>query len=405
MNRNPHRSRGLKGVKIAPIAATASCVIVCASTLALPAALAESDTTLKAPSTSTQGADKPSKLRYLNPVSWFKKNPSKESESKSPSEAEIETKDIESPVVIDAKGGADGEAKVEVESGDFKAEVKTNSTTPDKEIEGSTKAQLSPKTKVEIKKDPMAVEDSTAQKQLDQQMIEDSNKIPGVEIKADEFHEDDKFTIGDLNPFKWIFKPVTDMQKRVIHLEKQMMRLEGPIANLQKPMIGLRKDMVGVQKDLGDVRGDMNSVRGKMDSLEGNLGDIGGQMHSVNQGIGGVRSQIKQMEGPLVALKDPVIGLQKPVSGVDMKLERLETDLDELKEVVTLTSTLILIAIVGVGLAICVGTPVAALFAFRHRKAILRKFGGADSNEVDPLNGPEEETVKEERMTVGSGKR
>ena len=94
------------------------------------------------------------------------------------------------------------------------------------------------------------------QRKADKATIDAINQIDGVHVDEDVFKEDKGFDAGDLNPFKWIFKPITDMQKRVIHLEKQMMRLEGPIAGLQKPMNGLRQDMIGVRKELRGVRKD-----------------------------------------------------------------------------------------------------------------------------------------------------
>ncbi len=249
--------------------------------------------------------------------------------------------------------------------------------------------------------DPIKQEDNRQQKNLDQKMIESSNQLPGVNIQPDEFHEEEKgFSVGDLNPFKWIFKPVTDMQKRVIHLEKQMMRLEGPIANLQKPMMGLREDMVSVQDKMKLMRGDMGQVRTKMDGLQGNLKGIGGQMTHVDSRIGSVQSQLKQIRGPIVALRDPILDLQKPLSSVGGELQTLKSDLHELKDVVKLTSTLILIAIISVGLIICVGTPIAALFAYRNRRWIMEKFGKVDSREgADPLE------KQEDRKPLASSRR
>jgi len=71
-------------------------------------------------------------------------------------------------------------------------------------------------------------------------------------------------------------------------------------------------------------------------------------------------------------------------------------DLKELKDVVSLRSTLILVAVIGVGLLIVVGTPVAALFAWRHRRTIMQKLGEDTSGKAEPLD----ETPKEKREAV-----
>ncbi|MDX2105963.1 MAG: hypothetical protein SFY67_06125 [Candidatus Melainabacteria bacterium] len=210
------------------------------------------------------------------------------------------------------------------------------------------------------------------QKKADKAMIEAVNQIDGVKVKADAFEDEDAkdkgFQLHDLNPVKYIFKPVTDMQKRVIHLEKQMMRLEGPIAGLQKPMLGLRTDMVDMSGEVKDMRQQLNGVSGNMSS--------------VDQRLGHVEQQLNQIYKPITELKQPVVDLAQPLGGVGTQLSTLKKDLKELKDVVSLTTTLILVAIVGVGLLICVGTPVAALFAYRHRFAIMEKLGNRKDVQV-----------------------
>lgn len=201
----------------------------------------------------------------------------------------------------------------------------------------------------------------TNQEKTDQTMIKASNEIEGVKIDQEKFEESEKFSLSKLNPFHWVFKPVTDMQKRVVHLEKQIMRLEAPIANLQKPMVGLRQDMVTVHSNMKDLDSGMGQVTGKMKT-------VNKQMKSVDNRMGHVEQQLDQMY-------EPVSQLQAPVTNVSDRLKYLKKDLKELKDVVSLTSTLILIAVVSVGLLVAVGTPIAALFAWRHRRFIIEKLG------------------------------
>jgi chromosome segregation ATPase len=226
------------------------------------------------------------------------------------------------------------------------------------------------------------------QEKTDKAMVDAANNINEVEIDPKTFEVKKKgFTVGDLNPIKWVFKPVIDMQKQVVHLEKQIMRLEAPIASLQKPMVGLRKDMTQVQEQMGSLRED--------------IGGVHGQMGSVDQRLSRVESQLNKMYGPIVSLKDPVVELKKPVVGVNSELMTLKKDLKELKEVVSVTSTLILVAVVAVGLLIVVGTPIAAMFAWRHRRTIMEKLGEDTSQKKEPMD----ETPKERRDAAVSSRR
>ncbi len=263
---------------------------------------------------------------------------------------------------------------------DSKSPTQTQESAADaKQVTVPTKEEAADEKK--SKSDPKAEKASKAhlehavkkQVQTDEAMIRDVNKLDGVNVDKDAFKPEKKgFKVGDLNPMKWVFKPITDMQKQVVHLEKQIMRLEAPIASLQKPMMGLREDMVHVQTQMGELRGDMTGVHS--------------QMGSVDKRLGHVERQLSDMYGPIVELKDPVVELKKPVVGVNAELLTLKRDLKELKDVVSLTTTLILVAVIGVGLFVVVGTPIAAMFAWRHRTAIMSKLGGDDKNTVDPLN-------------------
>jgi len=58
------------------------------------------------------------------------------------------------------------------------------------------------------------------QKEVDSSMIKAVNQVPGVDVDEQAFKNDKKkgSFLGNLNPFKWIFKPVTYMQDRIVHL-------------------------------------------------------------------------------------------------------------------------------------------------------------------------------------------
>ncbi len=214
-----------------------------------------------------------------------------------------------------------------------------------KDMSNDMTTSLKDSTKIEQKKDE--------QEKADNATIDAVNQIDGVKVDKDAFKEKKGFTVGDLNPFKWVFKPVTDMQEKVVHLEKQIMRLEGPIAGLQKPMVGVRSDMVEVQGQLTGVSGDMSSVDKRLTHVE---------------------KQLDKMYQPIVDLRKPVQDLAEPIAGLREQLN------------------LILTSIVAVGFLICVGTPVAALFAYRYRYEIMKKFGGTENArklEEDTSKNPE----------------
>lgn len=221
------------------------------------------------------------------------------------------------------------------------------------------------------------------QAKTDQAMIEGVNKVDGVEVDPKAFEGKKGFSVGDLNPIRWIFKPVIDMQERIVHLEKQIMRLEAPIASLQKPMVGLREDMVKVQD--------------QMTVMHSDIGNIHHGMNTVDKRLSHVESQLDKIYTPVAQLKEPVIALQRPVSGVGSQLTTLKTDLKELKNVVSLTTTLILVAVIGVGLLIVIGTPIAALFAWRHRRTIIEKLGEDTSGKSDPLAETSKDKINKDR--------
>ena len=209
----------------------------------------------------------------------------------------------------------------------------------------------------------------------DRQTIEAVNQIDGVAVDPEKFQEKKK-GIGFPNPVGWLLKPVTDMQKRVVHLEQQIMRLEGPIAGLQKPMLGLRGKMVEVQGNMGTLNTGMGKLDANMGKLQNNMNNIDGRMRSVDGRLARMEKELARMYEPISGLQAPIRDLQQPVAGVSGQLGVLKKDLAELKSVVNTTSTLILIAIVAIGLLVSVGTPVIAIFAWRHRNQIISKVEG-----------------------------
>lgn len=227
------------------------------------------------------------------------------------------------------------------------------------------------------------------QERLDTATINASNQINGQHVDPKIMKKQKKgMGLQVLNPFAWLLKPVTDTQKTVIELQKQIVRLEAPIANLQKPMVGLREDMQQVDST-------MDSVNEKMTTMHGDITKINSGMNSVDRRIAHMERQLGQMYEPIVELKNPVIALKDPVKGVGDQLTTLKSDLKELKQVVSFTTTAILAAVLMVGVLIVVGTPIAAIFVWRHRRWIMQKFGREDvSGKAEPTSETAEDEAK-----------
>lgn len=249
--------------------------------------------------------------------------------------------------------------------------------------------QTEVKVETTVKEKPLTRNDSHLSKE-DRDTINAVNEIDGVKVDPEKFQEKKKKGIGLPNPVGWLLKPVTDMQKRVIHLEQQIMRLEGPIAGLQKPMNGLRGKMVEVQGNMGTLNNGMtklDSGMGKLDNgmgkLQGNMTSIENKMTNVDSRLARMETQLSRIYDPINGLQDPIVKLQKPVAGVSDQLSVLEHDLSELKQVVNVTSTLILIAIVSIGLLVVIGTPLVGVLAWKYRHKIIQKVEGPATAEKE----------------------
>lgn len=203
-------------------------------------------------------------------------------------------------------------------------------------------------------------------------------------VKLDTGDEKKGFTIGDLNPFKWIFKPVTDTQKEVRRLGKRITHIETPITDLQKPMVGLRQDMVNVHGQMGEIHQDISGVRQ--------------QTANVDKSLGKVEHNLNRIYEPVVKLKEPVVAMAGPVNNVRGNLQTLKSDMKGLKEVVSVTSTAILVAVIGAGLLVVIGTPIAALLVWRNRSRILKMMGSSQRE----IKAMQRDTQKVEEKAANS---
>lgn len=273
----------------------------------------------------------------------------------------------------DAQAAKNEAATAKEEAKQAKAEAKQAKAEAKQQAKNAKKSGVSP----------------AEQERLDRATINASNQINGQHVDPNVMKKNKKgMGLQVLNPFAWLLKPVTDTQKTVIELQKQIVRLEAPIANLQKPMVGLRQDMQQVDSTMGEVNA-------KMSTMHGDINNIHKGMNSVDRRIAHMERQLGQMYEPIVELKNPVIALRDPVKGVGDQLTTLKSDLKELKQVVSFTTTAILAAVLIVGVLIVIGTPIAAIFVWRHRRWIMTKFGREDvSGKAEPTSETAEDEAK-----------
>lgn len=188
------------------------------------------------------------------------------------------------------------------------------------------------------------------------------------------------FTLGDLNPLRWIFKPVTDMDQSLGELQGHVGRLEKPISDLPKPMENLREG-------LAPMSGQLDGMNENIRATHSDLKSINSGMKSVDSRLGHMQQQLRKIYKPIVELKDPVIELRKPLKIVEEKLKVLAVDLKDLKDVVQTMTVTIFFTIFLVGVFIIVGSPIAAIVAWGNRKWIMQKLGDVKEGE-DPLAEP-----------------
>jgi chromosome segregation ATPase len=237
----------------------------------------------------------------------------------------------------------------------------------------NSKASLQVKDQLQSK--TSSVSNESLQKAATRDAVEDAvAKIDGVPVRKP---EKTGFTISDLNPFKYIFKPITDVRKEVKNLGQQVNDFNTPLTTMQKPMVGLRQDLVEVQ--------------GKMQTLHGDIDGVHRGMQHIERHIDRIDTSLGRIAVPVGELAKPVMALQKPVKAVDGQLKALKSDLHEMKDTVTFTTSAIFIAILGLGALVVFGTPVAGLYVLRHKTAIMNKLG---------QKGPVKEESKAEEVKI-----
>lgn len=226
--------------------------------------------------------------------------------------------------------------------------------------------------------------DSLAPKQT--QII---NTIPGPKANKEDLLQGKVEKGPGLNPFAWIFRPVTKLQAQTARLEQQVVKLTGPIAALQPSMQSLNNKMGEVKDEMGKVEKGMTTVAGGMVDVGHGMGRVEKRMGGVANEMTQVQNEIKQMrvdirsmrnemlslrkpiaelQQPIASLKAPVHNLAKPVSTIGKRMNSLDQQMHDLKMILNLVLSSIYVA----AAIIAVGTPIAAILVWKHRQQLMK---------------------------------
>jgi len=164
------------------------------------------------------------------------------------------------------------------------------------------------------------------------------NQVPGVKVSQKDL-EPDQPAIHGFHPIKKLMRPINNLEGTADQLERETLKLEGPITGLGAPMQQLDKKMVSVDHNLGTLQTGLT-----------------GMSHQVT----GARSDVAKIRDTIDDLRKPICRLKKPVDAIAGPVEHVQTQLN-----------LILLAIMIFTVAICVGTPLAAILIYKHRDKFL----------------------------------
>lgn len=224
------------------------------------------------------------------------------------------------------------------------------------------KTDLGATATTETNRHGVPVKDVSAKKdQMNKETAQAVNKIPGVNLKpADLQPPADDPPIKGFHPIKKAMQPVVRLEKNSVMLQQQIMKLEGPIGALQPAMLGLHKKMDGVDKHMGTMQGELTTMAN--DTM-----DVSKKMDGVRQDITAMRLQIKGLEVPIRQLQKPLNDLREPLSNVAEPLKQVHKELSDMR---TLLAS-VLGAIVIATICIAVGTPIAAILIYKHRRKLF----------------------------------
>jgi septal ring factor EnvC (AmiA/AmiB activator) len=241
-------------------------------------------------------------------------------------------------------------------------QIAQKAETPEAKREVKVKKELGATATTETNSHGVPVQDVSAKKdQMNKETAKAVNKVPGVNLKqADLQPPADDPPIKGFHPIKKLLQPVVRLEKNSVQLQQQIMKLEGPIGALQPAMLGLHSKMDGVDKR-------MVSMQGNLSDMSTQVKGVSGKMDGVRQDITGMRIQIKGLEVPIRQLQKPLNDLKEPLSNVAQPLQEVQKELSDMR---ALLAT-VLGAIVLAAVCIAVGTPIAAVLIYKHRRTLF----------------------------------
>jgi chromosome segregation ATPase len=228
--------------------------------------------------------------------------------------------------------------------------------------EAKVKTDLGATANTETNSHGVPVKDVSAKKdQANKETAKAVNKIPGVNLKqADLQPPADDPPITGFHPIKKLIQPIVRLEKNSVMLQQQIMKLEGPIGALQPAMLGLHKKMDGVDNRMGTMQGELTTMAN--DTM-----DVSKKMDGVRQDITAMRLQIKGLEVPIRQLQKPLNDLREPLSNVAEPLKKVHKQLSDIAALLAA----VLGAIVVATICIALGTPIAAVLVYKHRRTLF----------------------------------
>jgi hypothetical protein len=166
------------------------------------------------------------------------------------------------------------------------------------------------------------------------------NQIPGVKVAPNELEPPQVPPIKGFHPIKRLLRPVEELGAMSVQIEQQLMKMEGPVAALHPPMTNLEKHMT--------------SVNGTMEHMQSQVDGVTSQMSGVREDLAGMRKDVSELKQPMLTIQKPLVGVAKP-------LEKLQARL-----------RWVLYAIIAATLGITFGTPIAAMYIYRHKEKLLK---------------------------------
>lgn len=195
---------------------------------------------------------------------------------------------------------------------------------------------------------------SAKQKQENNAAAQSINKVPGIHIEGKDLQppaEDPE--IKGFHPIKRLMAPVIRLGKGTVQLQQQVMKLEGPIGGLEPAMNSLSTKLHNVGSRLGTL--DKSLV-----CMEEHIVNLDSQMTGIRKDLGLMEADVEGLSGPLQSVLQPLTNVHGP-------LEEMTAALSEMKGMITMA----LFAIIALTVGIVFGTPLAAVFIYKHRRKIF----------------------------------